>query len=192
MTNMHPCHACYLCFVFFVTFVDVSAAADPCRSGLQPGQRPGPYSSIVCTGPERGRPYCFICDTADRPAVIVFAHRLSEPLGRLVQQLDKALTQQKAAELRGWVTFLNEDQAGFDPKVVAWAQKHALRNLPLAVFEDAAGPPSYRLAAEADVTVLLSVRQRVVANFAFRPGELNEAAVAEVVRALARLTGPKD
>jgi hypothetical protein len=75
--------------------------------------------------------------------------------------------------------------------VVAWAQKHALRTVPVAVFEDAAGPPSYRLAAEADVTVLLSVRQRVAANFAFRSGELNDAAMAEVLKALTRITAPK-
>jgi hypothetical protein len=160
-------------------------------AGLEPGQRPGPYSSIVSTGPERGRSHCFICETADRPVIIVFARGLSAPLGRLAQQIDQALTQHKDAELRAWVTFLHEDQAAFDPKVVAWGQQHALRSLPLTVFEDASGPPSYRLAAEADVTVLLSVRQKVVASFAFRPGELNDAAIAEVMKTLPRILGPR-
>jgi hypothetical protein len=122
--------------------------------------------------------------------VIVFARNLSVPLGKLAQELDKALAQHKSAELRGWITFLHEDQPGFDPRVVEWGQKHALRNLPLSVFEDAGGPPSYRLAADAEVTVLLSVRQRVVANFAFRASELNDAAIGEVVRALPRILGP--
>jgi hypothetical protein len=153
--------------------------------------RPGPYSAIICTGPERGRSYCFICETADRPAVVIFARTLSEPLGKLARQLDRALAQHKAAELRGWITFLNADQAAFDPKVVAWGQKHALSNLPLGVFEDVVGPPSYCLGAEADVTILLFVRQRVVANFAFRPGELTDATAAEVLKALPRIVQTK-
>jgi hypothetical protein len=147
---------------------------------------------VVSTGPERGRSHCYICATEERPAVILFARTLSEPLGKLAAQLERALAEQQKAELRGWVTFLNADQAAFDPKVVAWGQKHALRNLPLAIFEDPLGPPSYRLAAEADVTILLFVRQRVVANFAFRPGELNDKSIAEVLKALPRiLSSPK-
>jgi hypothetical protein len=158
-------------------------------SGPEPGQRPGPYAAVICTGPERGRSHCYVCETGDRPVVIVFARTLSEPLGKLAGQIDRAVTRNKSADLRAWVTFLHEDQASFDPKVVAWAKQHALRNLPVGVFEDKGGPPSYRLAADADVTVLLSVRQRVVARFAFRRGELNEAAVAEVLKALPRIVG---
>jgi hypothetical protein len=63
--------------------------------------------------------------------------------------------------------------------------------VPLGVFEDTVGPPAYRLAPEADVTVLLSVKQRVVANFAFRQGELTEAAVAEVLKAVPKAVSGK-
>jgi len=180
------CVLCILC-----ASVIYPVGAEPCRSGLQPGMRPGPYAAVICTGPERGRPYCYICETGDRPAVVIFARTLSEPLGKLAKELDRALTQHKAAGLRGWVTFLNADQTAFDPKVVAWGQKHALGNLPLGVFEDLVGPPSYRLAAEADVTVLVFVRQRIVANFAFRPGELTDAAAGEVMKAVPRIVNPK-
>src|SRR6266446_5545266 len=143
-------------------------AQEPCRSGIPVGQRPGPYAALVATGTYRGQSHCFVCETADRPAVIIFARSLSEPLGKLTHQLDKALNTYKSADLRAWVTFLGDDQTRLDPKVVQWGQKHATGNVPLAVFEDVAGPPSYRLARDADVTILFSVGQRVVANFAFR------------------------
>jgi hypothetical protein len=165
-------------------------AQEKCRSGLQAGQRPGPYAALVATGSLRGQSHCFICETADKPAVIIFARTLSEPLGNLAHQLDKVLPQYKAADLRAWVTFLSDDQTAMDPQIVKWGQKHATGNIPLGVFEDLDGPPSYRLSRDADVTVLLSVQQRVVANFAFRPGELTEARIAEVLRALAQLTAP--
>ena len=161
-----------------------AVAQDACKSGLQPGARPGPYSSVVVTGPNRGTSHCFICETADKPAVIIFARTWSEPLGKLAHGIDKALAQHKDADLRAWITFLNEDQAKVDSKIVKWAQKHALGTVPIAVFEDVGGPPSYKLAASADVTVLLSVNQKVVANFAFREGELSDGRIEEVLKAV--------
>jgi hypothetical protein len=162
--------------------------AEPVASGLRPGQRPGPYSSLVSVGTERGQSHCFICATADRPAVIVFARTLSDPLGKLTRGLDKALADHKDAELRAWVTFLSDDQTALDPKVVEWSKKHSLRQVPLSVFEDEVGPPSYLLSRDADVTVLLSVKQKVVRNFAFRAGELNDERIAEILKNIPRIT----
>ena len=168
------------------------AAEGPCVSGLKKGQRPGPYSAVVCTGTHRGTSHCFICETADRPAVIVFARGLSDPLAKLARGLDRALAEHKKAGLRAWVTFLHDDQSSYDPLVVAWAKKHAIRNVPLAVFEDLDGPPSYKLSRDAEVTVLLYVKQKVVRNFAFRPGELSDARVDAVLKAVPELiTSPR-
>jgi hypothetical protein len=63
--------------------------------------------------------------------------------------------------------------------------------MPLGVFEDIDGPPAYRLAKDADATVLLFVKQRVVANFAFRAGEMSAKARGEVVKALPKLLETK-
>lgn len=172
-------------FAFFLTFLLAGrAAAEPCVSGLTAGQRPGPYSSIVSVGPDRGESHCYICDTADSPAVVVFARTLSDPLGKLVAGLDKAVADDKAASLRAWVTFLDADQSTFDPKLVEWGKKYAVRTVPLGVYENIDGPPSYRLGRDADVTVLLFVNRKVVANFAFRQEELDEARVGDVLKAL--------
>jgi hypothetical protein len=167
------------------------SAQEACRSGLEPGQRPGPYSAVISTGPQRGQSYCYVCETADRPAVVVFARTLSDPLGKLLSKLDKAKSDAKQADLRVWATFLRDDQPAFDAKVVAWERQLGLRSIPIGVFEDVTGPPSYRLAAEADVTVLLYVRRQVSANFAFRAGELSDKQIEEVLKTLPRLTGSK-
>jgi hypothetical protein len=168
------------------------AAAEPAVSGLRPGQRPGPYSSLVSVGAERGKSHCFICETADRPAVIVFARTLNEPLGKLVRGLDKALTDHKDAQLRAWVTFLGDDQTALDPKVVAWSKKHSVRNVSLSVFEDVVGPPSYLLRRDADATIMLCVKQKVVRNFAFRTDELNDDRIADILKAVPEITKKKD
>jgi hypothetical protein len=177
----------FLLFVSFVSFVVSSFAEEPCVSGLKVGKRPGPYAFLVSTGAERGQQTCYVCETAERPAVIVFARSLTDPLGKLVAGLDKAVGEHKKAELRAWVTFLSNDQAALDGQVVAWGKKHAIRNTPLGVFESDVGPPSYKLSRDAEVTVLLFVERKVVANFAFRSGELNEERTAEIIKALPRI-----
>jgi hypothetical protein len=176
---------------FILTFtlgaVSALAADDPCKSGLQPNQRPGPYSALVAVGGQRGQQHCYICEAADRPVMIVFARQLSEPLGKLVHRMDTLLAEHKSAELRAWTTFLHEDGLAFDPQVVAWSRQHATGNVPLAIFEDVVGPPTYLLNRDADVTVLLAVEQKVVANFAFRKGELNDQAIEQIVKAVPRI-----
>ena len=74
---------CMLSLAILVASLGAAQSAEPCMSGLAPGQRPGPYSSVVSVGPERGQSHCYICDTADRPAVVVFARTPSESLGKL-------------------------------------------------------------------------------------------------------------
>jgi len=178
---------CTTVMALLVAFGLPVRAADPCRSGLEPGKRPGPYAFLVSVGPQRGKSHCFICETEDRPAVIVFARTMNEPLGKLLRGLDKALVDHRSADLRGWVTFLSEDQPRLDPQLAEWARKLSLGVLPVGVFEDSKGPPTYRLSDEAELTILLSVKQKVVANYAFRPGELDEKGIREVLAALAKI-----
>jgi len=166
-------------------------AERPCVSGPKEGQRPGPYSFVMCTGEQRGKSHCYICETADRPAVIVFARSMSAPLAKLVAGLDKALAEHKKSELRAWLTLLHDDQSAIDADVLKWAKKHGIKTVPVGVFEDADGPPSYKLARDADVTVLMSVKQKVVVNRAFRAKELTNEKVAEVLKHLPKVLPAK-
>jgi hypothetical protein len=176
-------------FVLMILFC--AGAGDPCRSGLEPGQRPGPYSFVLCTGPERGKSSCYICDTADRPAVIVFARTPNDAVGKLAAGIDKAVTEHKAAELRAWVTFVNDESKEMEDKVVKWGRTHGLRGVDIGVFEDADGPPSYKLARDADVTVIVYVKRKVVANYAFRTGELTDERITVVLKAVPGLIEKK-
>ena len=103
--------------------------------------------------------------------------------------LDKALGEYKKNDLRAWLTLLHEDQSKIDADVLKWVKKHAVHSVPVGVFEDVDGPPSYRLHPAADVTILLAVKQKVVANFAFRAAELTDARIAEVVKTIPKITG---
>jgi hypothetical protein len=159
---------------------------DACVSGPQVGQRPGPYSFLVATGPERGQPTCYVCETAEKPGVIVFARSLSDPLVKLLAACDQAVADRPKDGMRAWMTVLGEKAIGLDD-LGRWATKAGLKAVPVGVFDDPVGPPGYKLADDADVTVVLFERRKVVANFAFRAGELDKTAIGRVSERLTRL-----
>jgi len=127
---------------------------------------------------------CYVCEQHDgnKPAVVVFARTTSDPLGKLVAKLDAEAIAKKDSGCKVWMTLL-ADKADLDT-LAKWSQKQGLKISPVGAFEDADGPPSYKLHKDADVTVLLFVKQKVVANFAFRAGELDDKAIETVMKSL--------
>ena len=162
-------------------------AGEPCKSGPAPGQKFGPYSFLIATGPNRGTSHCYVCETAAKPAVIVFAQKTSNNLGDLLLDLDALVTKHKAAEFGAWVTFLSDDQPNLEPKIADWGKKLGLKNVALGIFEDLDGPPSYRLDKNAEVTVLLVKGGKVTANYAFRAGELKAEQTKPILAAITLL-----
>src|SRR5438552_6834334 len=167
--------------------LSLARAGDPCVSGVPVGKRPGPYSFLVATGPQRGQPTCYICEQHEggKPAAVVFARTLSDPLGKLLAKLDGARPAKNDPGYKVWMTQL---AAPADLDALAkWAQGKGLKTVPVGAFEDADGPPAYKLHKDADVTVLLFVKERVVANFAFRAGELDDKAIEQVMKSIPKL-----
>ena len=161
-------------------------AAEKLESGTPVGERPGPYAFNIATGPERGQQFCHICETGKQPAIIVFAQKESEPLADLLKKLDgvASLTPEDG-EIRAWTTFLGEK---FTMKQLSgWAKKASLKNVVVGAIDDPLGPPTYRLSEKAEVTVLLFVGEKVVANFAFAEDELDAKATEKVLKAVPML-----
>ena len=177
-------------FPLFLTLaltLPLASAAEPCVSGLPVGKRPGPYAFLIATGPQRGQQTCYICEQHEggKPAAIVFARTLSDPLGKLMGKLEAARPAKNDPGYKVWMTQL-ADKADLDA-LAAWAQKRGLKGVPVGAFEDADGPPAYKLAKDADVTVMLFVKEKVVANFAFRAGELDDKAIEKLMKNVPKL-----
>jgi hypothetical protein len=165
-------------------------ADDSCVSGLQLGQRPGPYSFLVATGPQRGQQTCYVCETAEKPAVVIFARKLTDPLGRLLVKCDDFTAAQPKDSLKCWMTVLGEKTASLD-ELAKWGKNAGIKSTPVGVFDDPAGPPSYKLHNDAEVTVLLWVKRKVAVNYAFRAGELNDEAIKKIAEAMPKLIEKK-
>ena len=79
------------------------------------------------------------------------------------------------------VVLLSEDLEGDAAKLESLAKKHAIKNTPLTIFDGVAGPPAYKIAKEADVTVVMWANKSVENTHAYRKGGLNKTAIAKVV-----------
>lgn len=165
-------------------------ASDAAPATLQPGQKPGPYSFLVATGPQRGQQTCYVCETADRPAVVVFCRKLSNPLGKLLEKCDDFILGQPKDAARGWMTVLGEKTVSLDD-LARWSKEAGIKSVPVGIFDDPMGPPSYKLDAEAEVTVVLYVKRKVVAAFTYRAGELNDEAIRKIAATLPSLIEKK-
>jgi hypothetical protein len=176
-----------LCIPLTLALTLTLRADDPCVSGVPVGKRPGPYSFLVATGKERGQQTCYICEQheGNKPAAVVFARSTNDALARLLTRLEAAGADRKDSGYKVWMTQLAE-KADLDA-LAAWAQKNGLKSVPVGAFEDADGPPSYQLHKDADVTVLLFTKQKVIANYAFRAGELTNKRIDDVVKAVPHL-----
>jgi hypothetical protein len=168
-------------------------AAEPLASGPEVGSEPGMYPVVLSTGPDRGKPTCLFCAAGSRPAVAVFVRTPNDLSGKLAAKLDKALADHKAAQLRSWIVFISKDPDALDAQLVRWSRQLNLRSLPVGIYVDPneEGPENYRLARWADVTVVMLVKQKVTATFAFREDELTDEAVQRVSQAVGELFDDK-
>ena len=87
------------------------------------------------------------------------------------------------------VVVLN-DQENVRGQLEQIAKKQALKHLILSTF-DSEGPEGFKVAKEADVTVVLYREFAVLANHAFRKGELNDQAIERIVADLPKILKKK-
>ena len=90
----------------------VAAEKVDLRSGLQAGDSlPGPFQSVVAYSKQPslvGTRTDFVEMYGQDPVVLVFAREMTEPLTKLVKQLDAEAAQLKSAKLRVVVVLLSE------------------------------------------------------------------------------------
>jgi hypothetical protein len=119
--------------------------------------------------------------------VNVFAREITDNLASLVKQLDKVVGENEGKNMAGFVVLLTEDPDADEAKLKQLAAKHGIKNIPLTVYDGSAGPPNYKIAKDADVTVHMWVGLKVKANHAFGKGKLDKAASAKIVADTAKI-----
>ncbi len=106
---------------------------------------------------------------------------MTDGLTSLVKKVDAIVGKNSDKKMAAFLILLSEDADGSAPKLEEIAKKNGIENTPLTIFDGEAGPGNYKIAKDADVTVLLWRDRTVAANHAFEKGGLNNAAIEKIV-----------
>jgi hypothetical protein len=155
-------------------------AQDKLKSGPQVGDEvPGPFHPLNITGSAAGKKNCLYCSAGDSPVAVVFARSLTPQVKTLIKQLDQATVKNSAKEMCSFAVFCSDNEKLGD-ELKAFAEGEKLSKLVLSI-DNPAGPTKYKIASDADVTVMFYDARVVKATHAFRTGELTDAVIPAVV-----------
>ncbi len=119
--------------------------------------------------------------------VNIFAREITENLTGLVKQIDEKIDANRDEKMAGFVVFLTDDPDAVEPKLKELAEKHKIARTPLTIFDGVAGPERYKIAEDADVTVMMWVGGKVKVNRAFAKGKLDKKAVETLVQVTSKI-----
>lgn len=170
------------------------AANGDLKSGPQVGEKALPFTSNQVTGEHRGRQHCYICEMGDRPAVLVFARHMDEPTGRLLRDLRDSMRANRQQKLFAWMVFLGgestDSETALEGQAYEFARKNGALSVALSALGDPVGPPGYRIAPEAEVTILAIRSGKVLYNRAYRTKEWSTRSAESALKDLPRLLMP--
>ena len=165
-------------------------AGQPVKSGLQPGEKITTiFEPLNVTGEHAGEPYCLICENGLSPVAMLFAREATRPLWELLSKIDEATGKHRAQQMGSFVVFLS-DKEGLREQLAAEAKKRGLKHIVLAI-DPPAGPEGFKVAPDADLTVVLYREHEIKANHAFRRGELTDQASAAILADLPKILAGK-
>jgi hypothetical protein len=175
-------------------------ASGPAAGSLLPGS----FDVYNINGSHKGKFHCLVCEFGHDPVVLIFAREpeegKDEAFNTLMTKLDEATEKYKQYYLRCFVVFLSpagrssateakvEDPAKLVEEAMARDNLHGrlearaakLKNVVLA-YTIPEGPKGYNLHPKAEVTAIFYKKLKVLDNFAFTTGQMDEEKVAGVM-----------
>jgi hypothetical protein len=119
---------------------------------------------------------------------VIFAREISDPLTGLVRVIDRQLAaappRAKNQDKLGVFVVFCTDDPDMPKRLRKLIDAEGLEHVTLCTFA-ASGPRRYRIAGEADLTVLVYTDDTVRANFVLRRGELDRDKEADLSKAVA-------
>src|SRR5262249_28857456 len=119
------------------------------------------------------------CEHGTKPVAMIFAREVNPNLTKLIKTIDAETAKNSKAQMASFVVFLSNDEK-LEGQLKDLAKKEGIKHTVLSI-DNPTGPEKYKVAKEADVTVVLYTDHKVVANHTFRKGELNDKAIGKVV-----------
>ena len=124
--------------------------------------------------------------------VAIFTRSITDDLTSLVKQIDEQVAKNADKKMASFVILLSNDADADEAKLNKLAEQAGIKvgkvaNVPLTIFDGIAGPANYKIAEEAEVTVMLWKGQKAVVNHAFAKGKLDKEGVKKVVESTSEI-----
>lgn len=168
-------------------FVYQGYADEGLKSGPQVGEkaRPQPFFPLNINGPTPNEKQCLVCRNQDNPVAMIFAREPNEQLVSLIKKLDAETVKNADKKMGSFAVFCNDSEA-LQGKLADLAKSAKLEKFTLAI-DNPTGPAPYKIAKDADVTVVLYNKSKVVANYTFKKGELKAGDVEKIVSDVSKI-----
>ena len=101
----------------------------------------------------------------------------------LVKKLEAATAKHSDCKMGAFVVLLTDEDKKSEEQLKALAEKEHLKKVVLTI-DNPQGPPRYKIAKDADVTVLLYSKKTVKKNFAYEKGKLTDAETDAIIGAV--------
>lgn len=179
-------HRSWLAALVLTLSAGVAFGAD-IKSGPQPGEKlAGPFHPLNINGEQAGKKNCLYCSNGDRPVAMIFAREVTPELTALIKKIDAA-TAASSGKMGSFVVFLSKGE-DLEGKLKTLAKDAGLKETVLAI-DNPAGPKGYKVAKDADVTVVLYRDRTCKVNYAFKKGEMTSKDVAAIAASLSKIKG---
>ena len=171
----------------------VTAGADDSEAtdGLQEGDPIGVFYVTKIAGAvddevEPGETLCYRCRYGSRPMVMVFARDTGGMVPDLLNAIEQSVGENEEAKLKGIMTLIGEDAAALKADAGKIAQKADAKLVPVVVAKETkTGPLSYKISADADVTIVLANDSQVVKTHIFDAAKIDvKSVISEVSQML--------
>lgn len=161
------------------------------ESGLKVGEKVPQFYVRAVSGAHQNKSVCYVCRNGDRPVVMLIARDMTPELTLLLQKVDALVDQNRASGLRSFGVFLPQEGKELFPKVQTLAFNASL-SIPLTIATTATeGPSGQEIHPDASLTVILYRDQTVMANFAYRAGQLDARSIDAILKSTRELADIK-
>ncbi len=148
---------------------------------LAVGSKVGAFYVTDVTGPAAGDKLCYRCRFKDRPVVSIFVRDVDDNVAKLVKEVDESVAKNEQKGMAAFVVLLTENPEEDAKKLKALAEQQQIKHVPLTTFDGEAGPPSYKVPQESNVSVMMWVEGTLKVNENYKKGEFAGDKVANVV-----------
>ncbi len=205
--------------VFSAAASSIAVSGAELESGIAVGEFVASFEVVKCAGAQSdevkvGDRLCYVCKYELRPVVLVFARSSDKRsdkrgsdkrsldkrsdkqssdkrLSRLASRLDKTVAKFSDNQLAAFISLIGSESEKLQMRAKRLGAALKLKNVPIVVpvKNTKNGPVDFKLAPNAEISVMFYVEGVVKANYSFAPEKLDDQGIEAMLDEVATVLG---